>query len=42
LHVIGQANSMASVGGRPVNPSRAEITVFLQTGQRDHAVGASF
>jgi hypothetical protein len=42
VHIIGQAYNMASVGGRPVPPSGREITEFLQTGQRDRAIGASF
>jgi hypothetical protein len=42
VHIIGQAYSMASVGGRTVAPSGAEITEFLQTGKRDRALGASF
>jgi hypothetical protein len=42
VHIIGQAYDMASTGGRPVAPSGAEITEFLQTGERDGAIGASF
>jgi hypothetical protein len=42
VHIIGQAYNMASVGGRPVAPSGAEISEFLQTGERDGAIGASF
>jgi hypothetical protein len=42
VHIIGQAYSMASVGGRPAAPSGAEITRFLQSGRRGGALGASF
>jgi hypothetical protein len=42
VHIIGQAYSMASVGGRPNAPSGAEITEFLEAGKLDRAVGASF
>jgi hypothetical protein len=42
VHIIGQAYNMASVGGRPVAPSGAELSDFLQTGERGGAIGASF
>jgi hypothetical protein len=32
----------ASVGGRPVAPSGAELSEFLQTGELGGAIGASF
>jgi len=41
VHIIGQAYNMASVGGRAVSPSGAEITEFLSAGRRAGAVGAS-
>jgi hypothetical protein len=42
VHIIGQAYNMASVGGRTLPPSAAEITEFLQAGRRYRALGASF
>ena len=42
VHVIGQAFNLASVGGRTVSPSEAEIAEFLSAGRRAGALGASF
>lgn len=42
VHVIGQAFNLASVGGRTVSPSGAEIAEFLSAGRRAGALGASF
>jgi hypothetical protein len=42
VHVIGQAFNFASVGGRAVSPSGAEIAEFLSAGRRAGALGASF
>ena len=39
--VIGQAFNLASVGGRTVSPSGAEISEFLRAGRQAGAVGAS-
>ena len=42
VHVIGQAFNFASVGGRTVSPSAAEISEFMAAGEKAGAVGASF
>ncbi|HZU73637.1 MAG TPA: hypothetical protein VE990_12785 [Acidimicrobiales bacterium] len=42
LHLIGQAYSMADVGGRTSAPSPAEISAFLQSARLGGALGASF
>jgi hypothetical protein len=42
VHVIGQAFSLADVGGRIPNPSAAEIDRFLAAGRQVGALGASF
>jgi hypothetical protein len=42
VHLIGQAFSMADVGGRTVAPSSDEILRFLSVARSDGAVGASF
>jgi hypothetical protein len=42
VHIIGEAFNFASVGGRTVSPSGAEIAEFMSAGQRAGALGASF
>jgi hypothetical protein len=42
VHLIGEAFNFASVGGRTVSPSGAEIGEFLRNGQAHGVLGASF
>lgn len=42
VHVIGQAFNFASVGGRTVSPSPAEISEFMAAANKAGALGASF
>jgi len=42
VHVIGQAFTMADVGGRREAPSGAELERFMGVARRNGAVGASF
>jgi hypothetical protein len=42
VHIIGQAYSMASSGGRVPSPSAAELTRFMAVGLQRGALGASF
>lgn len=42
VHLIGQAFNFASVGGRTVSPSAAEISEFMRAGEKAGALGASF
>lgn len=42
VHLIGQAFNFASVGGRTVSPSGAELSEFMTAGERAGALGASF
>ena len=42
VHLIGQAFNFASVGGRTVSPSAAELSEFMTAGERAGALGASF
>lgn len=42
VHALGEAFNFASVGGRTVSPSGAEISEFLDASRMDGAVGASF
>lgn len=42
VHAIGQAFSFGEVGGRVVQPTKAELDRFMGVARRDGAVGASF